>query len=55
MKGVTTATGCAVSRTRARSLSFTLDAVALSYIHSLGFEAVPILVIPNIKPGLCKA
>ena len=36
MKGVTTATGCAVSRTRARSLSFTLDAVALSYIHSLG-------------------
>ena len=37
MKDVTTATGCAVSRTRARSLSFTLNAVAFkSYIHSLG-------------------
>ena len=36
MKDVTTVTGCAVSCTRARSLSFTLDAVALRYIHSLG-------------------
>ena len=36
MKDVTMATGCAVLRTRAYSLSFTLDVVALSYIHSLG-------------------
>jgi len=61
MKDVTTATGCAVSRRRARSLSFKLfemsralqDAVWWLWVTFIrDFEAVLVQVIPNIRPGL---
>jgi hypothetical protein len=61
IKDVTTATGCAVSRRRARSLSFKLfemprvlqDAVWwLSATFFRNFKAVLVLVIPKIRPGM---
>ena len=54
MKDVTTATGCAVSRRRARSLFFRLFEARWWLLATFfrDFEAVLVLVIPNIRPGL---